>query len=127
MPPGLRCSNQEFTSVWETAFDVTDPTFDCIVNRTKGDATTQMYVINHFLDEVVNVVATSIAPNKGQLNVTNSASGPGSLGLQASQCGAQYGRNPNFMLVDVRRAWPFIVCFREVYRRSDYIWPVLVL
>jgi len=90
----------EFTNVWETAFDVTDPTFDCNVNRTKGDTTTQMYLINHFLDEEVNVIASSIAPNKGALNVTNSASGPGSLGLQASECGAQNGRSPNFMLVD---------------------------
>jgi len=90
----------EFSNVWESAFDVTDPTFDCNVNRTQGDPNTQMYLINHFLDEVVNVVATSIAPNKGQLNVTNGVSGPGSLGLQALQCGAQYGRSPNFMLVD---------------------------
>lgn len=90
----------EFTNVWETAFDVTDPTFDCNVNRTQGDATQEMYLINHFLDEVVNVVATSIAPDKGQLNVTNAVSGPGSLGAQAQECGAQYGRSPNFLLVD---------------------------
>jgi len=61
-----------------------------------------MYLINHFLDEVVSVIATSIAPNKGQLNVTNAVSGTGSLGLQASECAGQEGRNPNFMLVDVR-------------------------
>jgi len=90
----------EFSNVWETAFDVTDPTFDCNVNRTHGDSTTQMYLINHFLDEVVSVIATSVAPNKGQLNVTNAVSGTGSLGLQASECAAQEGRNPNFMLVD---------------------------
>ena len=102
----------EFTNVWETAFDVTDPTFDCNVNRTKGDTTTQMYLINHFLDEVVSVVATSIAPNKGALNTTNAASGPGSLGLQASECGTQNGRSPNFMLVDVRvpHSWVVIHC-----------------
>ena len=40
-------------------------------------------------------------PNKPALNTTNAVSGPGSLGLQAEQCAAQYGRNPNFMLVDV--------------------------
>lgn len=96
----------EFTNMWETAFDVTDPTFDCNVNRTKGDATTQLYTINHFLDEVVNVVATSIAPNKGQLNVTNAASGPGSLGEQAANCAVQNGRSPNFMLVDVSTSDP---------------------
>lgn len=98
----LRCLPLEFTNVWETAFDVTDTTFDCNVNRSKGDTSTELYLINHFLDEVVNVVATSIAPNKGALNVTNAASGVGSLGLQAEQCAAQNGRYPNFMLVDVR-------------------------
>lgn len=98
----LRCLFLEFTNVWETAFDVTDTTFDCNVNRSKGDTSTELYLINHFLDEVVNVVATSIAPNKGALNVTNAASGVGSLGLQAEQCAAQNGRYPNFMLVDVR-------------------------
>lgn len=102
----LRCA--EFTNVWETAFDVTDPTFDCNVNRTKGDTSTEMYLINHFLDEEVNIVASSIAPNKGALNTTNAASGPGSLGQQASECGAQNGRSPNFMLVDVRV--PFSLC-----------------
>ena len=39
----------EFTNIWETAYDVTDTTFDCEVNRTKGDTSTQMYLINHFL------------------------------------------------------------------------------
>jgi len=90
----------EFSNVWETAFDVTDPTFDCNVNRTQGDPTTQMYLINHYLDEVVDVIATTIAPDKAALNVTNAVSGPGSLGAQAAECGTEYGRSPNFLLVD---------------------------
>ncbi|KAL5519266.1 hypothetical protein ACEPAH_949 [Sanghuangporus vaninii] len=90
----------EFTNMWETAFDVTDPTFDCNVNRTKGDSSTQLYTINHFLDEEVSIIATSVAPDKDALNTTNAASGDGSLGKQASECGVQYGRSPNFMLVD---------------------------
>ena len=73
----------EFTNVWETAFDVTDQTFDCNVNRTKGDSSTQLYLINHFLDEVVNVVATSIAPDKDLLNETNAVSGTGRRGLRS--------------------------------------------
>ena len=101
-PPPSADAHTEFTNVWETAYDVTDTTFDCDVNRTNGDTSTQMYLINHFLDEVVSVIATSVAPNKDQLNVTNAANGTGSLGLQTSECAAQYGRNPNFMLVDVR-------------------------
>lgn len=31
----------EFTNVWETAYDVTDQTFDCAVNRT-GTADNKM-------------------------------------------------------------------------------------
>ncbi|KII94109.1 hypothetical protein PLICRDRAFT_153469 [Plicaturopsis crispa FD-325 SS-3] len=87
----------EFTNVWETAFDVTDTTFDCNVNRTKGDSSTQMYLINHFLDQLVFGQPT---PNVDQANVTNAASGVGSLGTQLLTCQASQGRNPNFMLVD---------------------------
>ncbi|KAI9444817.1 PLC-like phosphodiesterase [Lactarius indigo] len=87
----------EFTNVWETAFDVTDTTFDCNVNRTKGDPSTQLYLINHFLDKIV---LGQPAPNPEAANVTNSVSGTGSLGLQVQTCAAANGRNPNFMLVD---------------------------
>ncbi len=93
-------------NVWETAFDVTDTTFDCNVNRTKGDSSTEMYLINHFLDMNVNIIASTIAPNKAALNQTNAVNVVGSLGVQASNCATQYGRNPNFMLVDVR----YFVC-----------------
>ncbi|KAK2461588.1 hypothetical protein APHAL10511_006051 [Amanita phalloides] len=87
----------EFTQIWETAFDVTNPTFDCNVNRTHGTPATQMYLINHFLD---SLLFNQEVPNVSQLNVTNAASGPGSLGAQVSTCIAQQGRAPNFILVD---------------------------
>jgi hypothetical protein len=87
----------EFTNIWETAFDVTDPSFDCAVNRSKGDATTEMYLINHFLDKLV---FGQPAPDLSQANVTNSATGPGSVGAQVDTCVAANGRNPNFILVD---------------------------
>lgn len=88
----------EFTNMWETAFDVTDTTFNCNVNRSKGDNTTQLYLINHFLDKIV---LGQTAPDPQDANVTNSANGTGSLGLQVQTCAGEYGRNPNFMLVDV--------------------------
>lgn len=88
----------EFTNVWETEFDVTDTTFDCNVNRTKGDPSTEMYLINHFLDQLV---FGQPAPDVSQANVTNGVSGVGSLGQQVATCQASQGRNPNFMLVDV--------------------------
>jgi len=87
----------EFTNIWETAFDVTDPTFDCAVNRTHGTPATQMYLINHFLDQII---IGQPAPDAARANVTNSASGPGSLQAQVDTCVADYGVNPNFMLVD---------------------------
>jgi hypothetical protein len=88
----------EFTNVWETAFDVTDTTFNCAVNRSKGDTATELYLINHFLDKVV---LNQVAPDPEDANVTNGVSGTGSLGLQVQTCAAANGRNPNFMLVDV--------------------------
>ncbi|KAI0068181.1 PLC-like phosphodiesterase [Artomyces pyxidatus] len=87
----------EFTNVWETAFDVTDTTFDCNVNRTKGDPTTQLYLINHFLDKIV---LGQPAPDVEDASTTNGVSGVGSLGQQVQTCAAANGRNPNFMLVD---------------------------
>ena len=58
-----------------------------------------MYLINHFLD---TTLLNQLIPDTTELNVTNAASGPGSLGAQADTCIAQQGRAPNFMLVDVR-------------------------
>jgi hypothetical protein len=89
----------EFTNMWETAFDVTDTTFDCNVNRSKGDANTELFLINHFLDKIV---LGQPAPDPGDANVTNGVKGTGSLGQQVQTCVGAHGRNPNFMLVDVR-------------------------
>ena len=87
----------EFINVWESPYDVTT-TFDCSVNRTQGDPSTQMYLINHFLD---TLVLGQPVPDPSQANQTNAVSGPNSLGQQVSLCVSEYGRNPNFMLVDV--------------------------
>lgn len=58
-----------------------------------------MYLINHFLD---TLVLGQPAPDPGQANQTNAVTGSNSLGEQFSLCTGQQGRNPNFMLVDVR-------------------------
>ncbi|KAG6333902.1 hypothetical protein ID866_5187 [Astraeus odoratus] len=86
----------EFTNIWETPYDVTS-TFDCSINRTQGDTSTQMYLINHFLD--VELLGQPV-PDPSQANQTNAVSGPNSLGVQVELCASEYGRNPNFMLVD---------------------------
>ena len=90
----------EFTNIWETSFDVTDTTFDCLVNRSKGDSSTEMFLINHFLD---TVVLGQPAPDMHALNQTNAVTGTGSLGTQINTCMITQGRPPNFMLVDVCR------------------------
>jgi len=87
----------EFSNMWETAFDVTDTTFDCNVNRSNGDTSTELFLINHFLD---TIVLGQPAPDPQAANVTNGVSGTGSLGVQVQTCVASQGRNPNFMLVD---------------------------
>ncbi|KAI0034160.1 PLC-like phosphodiesterase [Vararia minispora EC-137] len=88
----------EFSNIWETAYDVTDTTFDCNVNRSTGDTSTSMYLINHFLD--TQGLFGILTPNVGAANQTNAVSGTGSLGQQVQTCVASTGRNPNFMLVD---------------------------
>lgn len=87
----------EFSNVWESPFDVTT-TFDCSVNRTSGDPTTQMFLINHFLDQVILGFP---APFVEEANATNAVSGTNSLGAQVQQCVSDYSRVPNFLLVDV--------------------------
>ncbi|KAH9486546.1 putative secreted protein [Psilocybe cubensis] len=87
----------EFTNIWETAFNVVDPNFDCNVNRTKGDPTSQMFLINHFLDKML---LGQPVPDIDNANRTNSASGFGSLGAHVDTCVADHGRPPNFLLVD---------------------------
>lgn len=88
----------EFTNIWESAFDVTDTTFNCDVNRTKGDTSTQMFLINHFLDELL---LGQTVPDTSALAQTNAVSGTGSLGTQVNTCITVQGRAPNFLLVDV--------------------------
>ncbi|PFH54860.1 hypothetical protein AMATHDRAFT_135121 [Amanita thiersii Skay4041] len=88
----------EFTNIWETAFNVIDPNFDCNVNRTKAqDPSTQLYLINHFLDKLLLGQAV---PDIDRANQTNAATGLGSLGVHVDTCVAQHSKPPNFLLVD---------------------------
>ncbi|KAJ3895528.1 PLC-like phosphodiesterase [Lentinula edodes] len=88
----------EFSNIWETAYDLTDQNaFDCTVNRSNGDTSTQMFLINHFLDQLI---LGEPVPDSAQANETNAVSGTGSLGAQVATCQSVMGRPPNFMLVD---------------------------
>ncbi|THV07602.1 PLC-like phosphodiesterase [Dendrothele bispora CBS 962.96] len=86
----------EFTNIWETAFDVTT-SFDCEVNRSKTDTSTSMYLINHFLDKVL---LGNPVPDVTNANTTNAVSGTNSLGEQVDTCLTKTGKAPNFILVD---------------------------
>jgi hypothetical protein len=94
----------EFTNIWETVFDATDTTFDCLVNRSNGDSSTEMFLINHFLDTIVLGEPT---PDIASLNKTNAVSGAGSLGTQVNTCITTQGRPPNFLLVDVGHIYSY--------------------
>jgi hypothetical protein len=58
-----------------------------------------MALINHFLDMIV---LGQPAPDVDKANITNAATGAGSLGAHVDTCIALNTRPPNFMLVDVR-------------------------
>jgi len=93
----------EFTNLWESYFDVEDATgFNCTIQRSSGDTTGQMYLINHYLLEISQSFGlTTPVPNKAQLTVTNAVSGAGSLGEEATvTCPPLHGRSPTFLLVD---------------------------
>ena len=90
----------EFNSIWETPFNTVDKTaFQCQKDRGNGDISTSMFLINHFLDILVLGNPT---PDVANANLTNAASGPGSLGEEVAICAGLYDRYPNFLLVDVR-------------------------
>lgn len=42
----------EFTNLWEDAYDVTTTGWECAVNRSSGNSGSMMMLVNHFLDQV---------------------------------------------------------------------------
>ncbi|KAK4104236.1 PLC-like phosphodiesterase [Parathielavia hyrcaniae] len=95
----------EFTHMWETPFDPVDDAFPCTVQRppdlAADAARDRLYLMNHNLNAEVSLLGSSIVvPAVSQLNVTNAAEGPGSLGLAANNCRSDWGRAPNVLNVD---------------------------
>ncbi|ODO00809.1 hypothetical protein L198_03136 [Cryptococcus wingfieldii CBS 7118] len=91
----------EFTAMWEDAYDVTDASFGCSVNRTSGDSGSQLYMINHFLDSTYSFAGTQFyVPDQSSLNTTNSETGDGSIGYHVDNCNQIWGRKPNHILLD---------------------------
>lgn len=89
----------EFSNVWETAFNVVELPFNCSIDRGNAqvDPAGQMFLINHFLDKLV---FNNPVPDIASLDKTNAASGSGSLGEHVDTCRREQGRPPNFLLVD---------------------------
>ena len=61
----------QFSNVWETPFSVTDDSFPCKVDRTKGPLAPadQMYMINHSLN--VEIFPDVIIPDRIHASETN--------------------------------------------------------
>ncbi|KAI1821370.1 PLC-like phosphodiesterase [Xylaria intraflava] len=95
----------EFSHMWETAFDPTNNTFPSDVQRppdlAAADAKTRLSLMNHNLNIQLSVLGTDLLiPARSELNVTNNATGDGSLGFSANNFVAQWGQPPTFLNVD---------------------------
>lgn len=95
----------EFANMWETPFSPTDPAFPCTVNRPpdqdRNTSANRMYMANHNLNVDVQIAGMSLLiPAFTLLNQTNGVEGTGSTGVASSNCTADWGRPPNFILVD---------------------------
>lgn len=92
--------SDEFTYFFETPYDTTDPSFpECKLDRPAGgSANGRMYIVNHFLDS--DIFGIDIPDNMAD-TTTNAATGNGSIGAQNALCESIYGREPNFVLVDM--------------------------
>lgn len=98
----------EFTYVFETAFEVTSgANFDCVLDRPSGvgsaaDAVAagMLSLVNHFMYQ--ELAANIFIPNVAEIDNTNSpgTTTVGELGLHTTTCKRQWGVNPVFALVD---------------------------
>lgn len=89
----------EFTYLYETPYDTTDPNFaQCTIDRPAGaSASSRMGLVNHFLDVELDIFGEVILiPDTIKAGTTNSLS---SITAQTSLCVNAYGRMPNFVLV----------------------------
>lgn len=95
----------EFSNMWETPFDPVDREFPCTVQRPPDlkpeDAKRRLSLMNHNLNVEVSLLGASIlVPAVSELNVTNNATGTGSLGVSAENCRKEWGKPPTVLNVD---------------------------
>ncbi|CAK7215096.1 hypothetical protein SEUCBS140593_002415 [Sporothrix eucalyptigena] len=90
----------EFTYLYETPYDTTDPNFaECTLDRPAGaSASGRMGLVNHFLDVELDLFGEVILiPDTIKAATTNSIS---SITAQTNLCVNAFGRQPNFVLLD---------------------------
>jgi len=104
----------EFSHMWETPFSPTNRSFPCTQERPPNLNQTRardeyMYLANHNLNTAVDVGALTgsssstplLIPNTADINTTNGQYDEFSqLGLMSETCTGEWGRPPNFLLVD---------------------------
>jgi hypothetical protein len=95
----------EFSQLWETPFDQTDPTFPCTPQRppnlSPAEAKDRMYMTNHNLNYEIDLLGNAIlVPYIPLLPVTNNVTGNGSLGAGVEECIGDWGFPPKFLDVD---------------------------
>ncbi|RMZ91063.1 hypothetical protein DV736_g1707, partial [Chaetothyriales sp. CBS 134916] len=95
----------EFSQMWETPFSPTDRAFPCTAQRppdqSHNTSSQMMYMANHNLNVKISFAGISIeAPAYSIVNETNAVSGYGSAGYTSGNCTADWGRPPNFLLID---------------------------
>jgi hypothetical protein len=116
----------EFYNMWETPYSPTDINFLCTVSRPEGlnqnQTENMMYMANHNLNVQVSIAgANLLIPNTVDINSTNGLNGTGSLGLMANSCTNDWGRPPNFLLVDFYNMGPFNGSVFEVAARANNV------
>lgn len=102
----------EFTHMWETPFSPQDQAFPCTQQRPPDLNQTEarenyMYLANHNLNTAIDLSSIGIdtsellVPNTAEINATNGQQNEfGRLGAMNINCTAEWGRPPNWFLVD---------------------------
>lgn len=95
----------EFSYMWETPFSPTNRDFPCNVDRPPNQerdiSVARMNMANHNLNIAINALGISLlVPAINLVAQTNAISGYGSAGAAVGNCTNDWGRAPNFLLVD---------------------------
>lgn len=95
----------EFANMWETPFSPVDRDFPCTQdrppNQPREESLDRLYMANHNLNVDIQLAGLSLlVPATPILNETNGVQGYGSAGGMTANCTRDWGRPPNFILVD---------------------------